>query len=252
MVGLQELMIRLQVPITVIATGEEDSRTMNTIVGLKLRTALAYVVSAVASYYSHKFAIIFGLIMTFISISAMSGLWYAPVHLMSLGLRRLENTAVYRKGKKALDRVRSLASRVSPSLFIVEIKGILHAYLFRTTLVRDTDYPMMPYHYPPIMHRPGYIRNLKMWTTLLGTRLDMIQAPLENPHPYTAVSYNGRDPARNDVVNISGGKFSATKNVCGILRGLTPLLGTRYIWIDSICINQQDTKKKTQQFQLMR
>ena len=51
---------------------------------------------------------------------------------------------------------------------------------------------------------------------------------------------------------VSKRRLGITQSVYDVLRALTPLKTTRYLWIDSICINQGDKSEKNQQIPLMR
>ncbi|KAF4914085.1 Heterokaryon incompatibility protein 6, OR allele [Colletotrichum fructicola] len=74
---------------------------------------------------------------------------------------------------------------------------------------------------------------------------------------YDAVSYawggeaNNRD--HNSVIYIGDywDILHATRNCWAVLRYLRPWKGTRFIWLDFVCINQRDTEEKVQQIRKM-
>ena len=74
---------------------------------------------------------------------------------------------------------------------------------------------------------------------------------------YEAISYHWGDGEIKETITIDGQSFVTTKTVGNILRRRTKLIwlwpGTmRFIWLDSICINQGDYEEKNRQVQAMR
>src|SRR6266487_217939 len=69
--------------------------------------------------------------------------------------------------------------------------------------------------------------------------------------PYEAISYRWDSPNRTQTVEVDGAQLSVTSAVYSILHELSPSSGTRHIWIDSVCINQEDTAEKEKQIPLM-
>ncbi|KAF4849562.1 Heterokaryon incompatibility protein 6, OR allele [Colletotrichum siamense] len=80
----------------------------------------------------------------------------------------------------------------------------------------------------------------------------------DNHRPdYDAVSYawGGEDNNRDHNSPIYIGEYwdilHATRNCWAVLRYLRPWKGTRFIWLDFVCINQRDTEEKVQQIRKM-
>ena len=72
---------------------------------------------------------------------------------------------------------------------------------------------------------------------------------LLDPPDYTAVSYCWGDPQRSEEIRWKGGKVSVGRSVKDLLGSFgekSPLL-----WIDALCINQEDTAERNQQVMLM-
>ncbi|KAH6672254.1 heterokaryon incompatibility protein-domain-containing protein, partial [Halenospora varia] len=108
------------------------------------------------------------------------------------------------------------------------------------------------YQYSELQDATKMIRLLKLEAKRTKILCEMIQVPLHSLPAYDAISYTWGDPDKFRTLNISGRYIAITRNIQGILRDLAPLKGVRYIWIDSLCINQEDDIEKGEQVQLMR
>ncbi|TKA63465.1 hypothetical protein B0A55_09737 [Friedmanniomyces simplex] len=68
---------------------------------------------------------------------------------------------------------------------------------------------------------------------------------------YTALSYVWGDPTATKPILVDGGKFQATVNLELALRNLSNDFVGKALWVDAVCINQQDVAEKNQQVPLM-
>jgi len=68
---------------------------------------------------------------------------------------------------------------------------------------------------------------------------------------YTALSYVWGDPTFTKPIVVDGHVFQATVNLEVALRNLSKDFVGKPLWVDAICINQQDTAEKNQQVPLM-
>ncbi|KAM0330173.1 hypothetical protein ACHAQA_004346 [Verticillium albo-atrum] len=84
--------------------------------------------------------------------------------------------------------------------------------------------------------------NCKLVTTDLGY----------SPPAYEAMSYTWGNPAKTHTIWIDGKPFKTTQNVYNLLFDRSPVFAPRKIWIDSICINQEDNIEKACQVSIMR
>lgn len=78
---------------------------------------------------------------------------------------------------------------------------------------------------------------------------------LDGQHqPYEALSYTWGDAHANDKEIISVGEtdVSVTGNLAHALRALRHKDAKRWLWIDAVCINQNDDGEKTAQVNMMR
>lgn len=81
---------------------------------------------------------------------------------------------------------------------------------------------------------------------------ELLHTSLEFAPPYTAISYTWGAPARYEVIQIDGLEYRVSPNVYLILRGKRSTNHNIILWIDSICINQEDGEEKSTQVALMR
>jgi hypothetical protein len=70
-------------------------------------------------------------------------------------------------------------------------------------------------------------------------------------HPYEALSYVWGDPTDRKSIHLNGHTFDITKNLHAALLRLRNPFVERVLWVDAICINQQDDGEKEQQIQYM-
>lgn len=68
---------------------------------------------------------------------------------------------------------------------------------------------------------------------------------------YQALSYVWGDARMTLSIKVNGCHFEGTKNLVDALRALRLQGQERIIWIDAICINQQDTQERNQQVKKM-
>jgi hypothetical protein len=104
-------------------------------------------------------------------------------------------------------------------------------------------------------HGRHAIRLLRLHPQPLGNGpiiCDMIHTSLEFAPAYTAISYTWGKPGSYKMIQIDGGEFKVPPNVYSILRGKRTAIHNVILWIDSICINQEDGEEKTSQVALMR
>ncbi|KAK3381902.1 heterokaryon incompatibility protein-domain-containing protein [Podospora didyma] len=69
---------------------------------------------------------------------------------------------------------------------------------------------------------------------------------------YDALSYTWGDPAKANAINMQGYRFPITANLAAGLYSLRSPHEERRLWIDAICINQQDIKERNHQVRLMK
>ncbi|KUJ24428.1 HET-domain-containing protein [Mollisia scopiformis] len=113
------------------------------------------------------------------------------------------------------------------------------------------------YEYEPICGSRS-IRLLKIlkWTPTYGVRAELEEMSLDNTAQYyTAISYCWGDPLqrlKTRIITLKGHDFAVSQNVYDILEHHSSIHYPVYIWIDSICINQEDLLERNQQVTFMR
>ncbi|OCL07607.1 HET-domain-containing protein, partial [Glonium stellatum] len=83
-------------------------------------------------------------------------------------------------------------------------------------------------------------------------RCNFIPTRLDAAIPYEALSYCWGDPKKVAQISVNGEPFHVGKNLFSALGVLCHPDTTRTIWIDAICINQNDRKEKGHQVEMMR
>ncbi|KAH7124993.1 heterokaryon incompatibility protein, partial [Dactylonectria estremocensis] len=69
--------------------------------------------------------------------------------------------------------------------------------------------------------------------------------------PYTALSYTWGPPDRTHLLEVSNQEFSITSSLATCLQHICHTERTTTLWIDQICINQDDSREKNEQVPLM-
>jgi len=77
-------------------------------------------------------------------------------------------------------------------------------------------------------------------------------ASLESSPPYEALSYVWGDMTTPRSIRLQSSSFAITKNLEVALRGLRKVDQARTLWVDAICIDQDDLLERQAQVQLMK
>jgi hypothetical protein len=80
----------------------------------------------------------------------------------------------------------------------------------------------------------------------------LVYRSLDSEAPFEAVSYTWGDVSSKRPIFLSGRKFMVTENLDTALRHLRYTYDERVIWIDALCINQDNTAERAQQVTKMR
>jgi hypothetical protein len=82
-------------------------------------------------------------------------------------------------------------------------------------------------------------------------RCSLIETPLNEAPKFEAMSYTWGGQDSDFKVILDDKAISVTANAFNLLRDLSSYLFPRLLWIDSICIDQENTDEKTRQVRLM-
>ncbi|EPE28819.1 Heterokaryon incompatibility protein, putative [Glarea lozoyensis ATCC 20868] len=102
--------------------------------------------------------------------------------------------------------------------------------------------------------KPGFIRVLDVLPpdSILGSYINTrIRHIRLQDAKYDAISYTWGNPVKSKGILIDGKWCSVTENAFEVIRDRVCFSNTRTIWIDCICIDQQDDQEKTRQVGMM-
>jgi hypothetical protein len=109
-----------------------------------------------------------------------------------------------------------------------------------------------------LVYQPLNDGEIRLLTLYPGSFNSPIGIVLENwtlersEHAYEALSYAWGDPSRNMVIDCNGYSLKITPSLETALRYLRLENQPRILWIDAICINQDDLEERNEQVPLMR
>jgi len=106
---------------------------------------------------------------------------------------------------------------------------------------------LQEYIYQPLFHQ--HIRLLHI--TKDSEELHINHTGFESAPAYTAVSYTWNGESRDQPILIDGYILKVINNLRIALPHLAKAAKTQYIWVDGLCINQEDDKEKAVQIPLM-
>jgi hypothetical protein len=115
---------------------------------------------------------------------------------------------------------------------------------------------MLPYRYQSLQHADS-IRILVLHPSLnLSDPIICTIRPArlaESANAYEALSYTWEDITQKQAIKLHNGRRELLigKNCCNALRRLRPTQKERLLWIDAICINQEDLTERARQVRLM-
>ncbi|KAK3343447.1 hypothetical protein B0T25DRAFT_614504 [Lasiosphaeria hispida] len=99
------------------------------------------------------------------------------------------------------------------------------------------------------MDSPGtHFRLLKLHVGVKGLACSLVVEPTETTIPYEAISWTW-DPQGTRSLKIDGRELGISRNIYRMLTLLAPAYGTRYLWIDAICIDQTEPIEEAEQSQ---
>lgn len=107
-------------------------------------------------------------------------------------------------------------------------------------------------------HRPLHDNEIRIVTLHPGSFEDPVfctidYVVLDGPRDdYVAISYAWGDPTQTEDINLDGHAYPVTINLRSALAYLRKEEEPRRLWIDSICINQQDLAERSAEVARMR
>jgi hypothetical protein len=109
-----------------------------------------------------------------------------------------------------------------------------------------------PYTYEPL-HTGDRIRLLCLTGRFWGPEIqcELLSVGIDQLPPYECISYFWGKSLEKKSILLSGQNFKVSTNVYDILCQRRALFASRLLWIDSVCINQEDVTEKTHQVRKM-
>lgn len=115
-----------------------------------------------------------------------------------------------------------------------------------------------PYTYSPLLAHPNSIRLLRL---LPASRAEdpvhcrifnySLSIPARTSHLYECLSYVWGSVEDKETIRVNDAGFAVTKNLHGALRRLRDPDLDRTLWVDAVCINQNDLEERANQVQIM-
>ncbi|KAE9378325.1 hypothetical protein N431DRAFT_528575 [Stipitochalara longipes BDJ] len=108
------------------------------------------------------------------------------------------------------------------------------------------------YSYTPL-HTGDEISLLLLRGSFWGLEIHakLIHANIHKLPPYECISHRWENSTKTKTIVLNGRNLKVSPNVYNILRIRRPAFSSRLIWIDSVCINQEDSKEKSCQVRMM-
>lgn len=104
------------------------------------------------------------------------------------------------------------------------------------------------FQHTPIKSPSTHFRLLKLNVGIEGLACSLVVEPIETTICYKAISWMW-DPLEERGTNslkIDGRELGISPTIYRVITQLAPVFGTRYLWIDAICIDQTDPRPKDQ------
>jgi hypothetical protein len=117
---------------------------------------------------------------------------------------------------------------------------------------RDAKSGRRPFKYKPL-EKEREIRLLEIsMGEIRNIKAKMVHVDVDNPGEYSAISYTWGDNTKSHGIVIDEDWMATTSSVYDVIFKQAPINGTRRLWIDFVCINQDDNQEKARQVRLMR
>ena len=141
-----------------------------------------------------------------------------------------------------------------PAGLLEGLPNILQAKFSRWQQRRAVRRSIPIYQYTPL--ESGEIRLLILrraaWLLPGTIQATLVHVPADNPGEFEAISYCWGRPKRSEEILLDGARYSITESALELLIARRSFWNDRIIWIDAICINQDDKVEKSIQLGHMR
>ena len=148
-----------------------------------------------------------------------------------------------------------LVDGLSPvrDIFLRQFNVLIIYYIFFRHLGKFANPEPLKYKYVP-MKNPQDIRVILLYPRLVFLPIccSLLQGPNMKLLFYEAISYTWGDLAATEDILVDGCTMKVTKSVYEVLATYSSSFMPKLLWIDFVCINQEDHVEKANQVQLMR
>jgi hypothetical protein len=106
------------------------------------------------------------------------------------------------------------------------------------------------FKYSPLNRERAEIRLLRLLPSADGWSpvvCELEHVSLDDDIRYEALSYTWGGDVRTDSITLTGTAFPVTSNLFAALRALRQEHSDSYLWIDAVCINQEDVSERNQE-----
>jgi hypothetical protein len=117
---------------------------------------------------------------------------------------------------------------------------------------------VFPYCYAPLRKQNSFrllrlvqakkeVRQVHDRLLALPFQATLLEYGLNDDTPYECLSYTWGLPELTHTVSIDGKYFAITKNLASALKNIQRYVKTELLWVDAICINQEDPEEREKQ-----
>ncbi|OCK74060.1 HET-domain-containing protein [Lepidopterella palustris CBS 459.81] len=129
---------------------------------------------------------------------------------------------------------------------------VIRSNNYTSYLARKPCHPKDAFNYPRLSHD----EKTRLIILEPGEPEDDLQCHIKHVHSlqdqeYEALSYAWSEESKEHSIVCSGRKLRLTANLDAALRQLRFVDGVRVLWVDAICINQNDEAEKSRQVRIM-
>lgn len=114
------------------------------------------------------------------------------------------------------------------------------------------EWSQLPYQYETLSPREIRVVVLHPLTSEDGIHCELKRVFIDENPIYEALSYVWGDASHRVPIRVGSGTLEVTQNLYSALRALVHQDTERTIWIDALCINQNDISEKNHQVQFMK
>ncbi|KAJ2896945.1 uncharacterized protein MKZ38_005089 [Zalerion maritima] len=106
------------------------------------------------------------------------------------------------------------------------------------------------FRYSPL--GPGQFRLVRILPTRMSTiKCEMFHEIVRDPPPYIAISYAWGDAGDTRKIRLDGVNVPVAASLHGALQAIRKDIASALVWVDALCIDQQNKEERTVQVQLM-